>query len=232
MRPQMAEQLNAHGPEPGPIESDLVPHDLRFSALLGAPGWWRLPPAVRERFSKRLDAGASVTYAGEIVESRRTAVWRWPDTASGWLFKPKLDWRIAKMCSGSDLLVMVDDLFQSDRRRRSRRRFRKHRPRGCLRSTGPAQIKSLRFDAGPLHETHHESGRQDRRHIDNAGKADRDGRHGQGFVYRDHLRVPGPARKIVQGYTNCSPALLIYNPGWTAWRLQSAFRRAGTLSNP
>jgi hypothetical protein len=72
MRPQMAVQLNAHGPEPGPIESDLVPHDLRFSALLGATGWWRLPSAVRERFSKRLDAGASVTYAGEIVVSRRT----------------------------------------------------------------------------------------------------------------------------------------------------------------
>jgi hypothetical protein len=42
------------------------------SVLLGATGWWRLPPAVCQRFSKRLTAGASVTYAGEIVESRRT----------------------------------------------------------------------------------------------------------------------------------------------------------------
>ena len=47
-------------------------HDLRFSALLGAAAWSRLPPAVRQRFSKRLDAGAAVTYVGEIIESRRT----------------------------------------------------------------------------------------------------------------------------------------------------------------
>src|SRR5690348_12415992 len=72
MRPRMAVQARPHGPEPAPVESDLVPHDLRFSALLGARAWWSLPSPVRERFSKRLDAGASVTYAGEIVESHRT----------------------------------------------------------------------------------------------------------------------------------------------------------------
>jgi Domain of unknown function (DUF4166) len=54
------------------IERDLAPHDPRLSALLGAASWSRLPPAVRQRFSKRFDAGVSVTYAGEIVESRRT----------------------------------------------------------------------------------------------------------------------------------------------------------------
>lgn len=48
--------------------------DLRFRALLGAADWQRLPPAVRERFSKRLRPGKAVTYVGEIVESRRT----WP----------------------------------------------------------------------------------------------------------------------------------------------------------
>jgi len=52
-------------------------HDLRFRTLLGAAAWSRLPPAVRERFSKRLAAGAAVTYAGEIVESRRNRI--------GWL---------------------------------------------------------------------------------------------------------------------------------------------------
>jgi hypothetical protein len=46
--------------------------DLRFRALLGGAAWSRLPPAVRQRFGRRLEAGASVTYAGEIVESRRT----------------------------------------------------------------------------------------------------------------------------------------------------------------
>jgi len=51
--------------------------DLRFRALLGAEAWSLLPPAVRERFSKRLAFGASVTYAGEIIESRRNRI--------GWL---------------------------------------------------------------------------------------------------------------------------------------------------
>jgi hypothetical protein len=46
--------------------------DLRFRALLGATAWSRLPIAVRDRFSKRLRAGMAVTYAGEIVRSRRT----------------------------------------------------------------------------------------------------------------------------------------------------------------
>src|ERR1700751_3072747 len=46
-------------------------HDLRFRALLGEAGWNRLPPAVRERFSKRLRPGMAVTYVGEITESRR-----------------------------------------------------------------------------------------------------------------------------------------------------------------
>jgi hypothetical protein len=54
------------------IDGDLVLHDLRFRTLLGAPAWARLPQAIRERFSKRLRAGAAVTYVGEIVESRRT----------------------------------------------------------------------------------------------------------------------------------------------------------------
>jgi hypothetical protein len=54
-----------------------VLYDPRFRALLGGEAWARLPPAVRERFSKRMRPGAAVTYVGEIVESRRA----WP----GWL---------------------------------------------------------------------------------------------------------------------------------------------------
>lgn len=46
--------------------------DPRYRALLDGAAWSRLSPAVRQRFSRRLEAGASVTYAGEIVESRRT----------------------------------------------------------------------------------------------------------------------------------------------------------------
>jgi hypothetical protein len=51
-------------------------HDLRFSALLGAEAWARLPHAIRERFGRRLGGGAAITYAGQIVESRRNAVGR------------------------------------------------------------------------------------------------------------------------------------------------------------
>ena len=46
--------------------------DLRFRALLGAEAWSRLPAAVRTRFSKRLGPGVSVTYAGVIVDSRKS----------------------------------------------------------------------------------------------------------------------------------------------------------------
>lgn len=56
-----------------PAQDEPALHDLRFGALLGAAAWSRLPEAVRQRFSKRLRPGASVTYAGEIVESRRTS---------------------------------------------------------------------------------------------------------------------------------------------------------------
>lgn len=51
--------------------------DLRFGLLLGAEAWSHLRPAIRDRFSKRLGFGAVVTYAGEIVESRRSR--------AGWL---------------------------------------------------------------------------------------------------------------------------------------------------
>ena len=46
--------------------------DLRFRALLGSAAWMRLPATVRARFSKRLQPGLAVTYAGRIVQSRRS----------------------------------------------------------------------------------------------------------------------------------------------------------------
>ncbi len=44
--------------------------DLRFCRLLGRVGWERLPAAVRNRFSKRMAAGKSVTYTGRVVTCR------------------------------------------------------------------------------------------------------------------------------------------------------------------
>lgn len=40
--------------------------DLRFCSLLGAQAWKQLPYAIQKRFSKRLEAGQTATYAGTI----------------------------------------------------------------------------------------------------------------------------------------------------------------------
>lgn len=71
MRSQ-ATRREACRPQPAPVDVDLMPHDVRFSALLGTAGWRRLPAPIRARFSKRLEAGASVIYAGRIVDSHRS----------------------------------------------------------------------------------------------------------------------------------------------------------------
>lgn len=42
--------------------------DLRFRALLNEDAWASLPPAVRRRFSKRLNSGATAIYAGRVTE--------------------------------------------------------------------------------------------------------------------------------------------------------------------
>jgi Domain of unknown function (DUF4166) len=44
--------------------------DLRFRALLADADWCRLPLPIRRRFSKRLAAGATAVYVGEILETR------------------------------------------------------------------------------------------------------------------------------------------------------------------
>jgi hypothetical protein len=44
--------------------------DVRFRALLSDDDWARLPPATRQRFSKRLADGNTAIYVGEVVEVR------------------------------------------------------------------------------------------------------------------------------------------------------------------
>jgi hypothetical protein len=51
-------------------------YDLRFRSLVGAAAWSRLPAAIADRFSLRLEPGAAITYVGEIVESRRNNIGR------------------------------------------------------------------------------------------------------------------------------------------------------------
>jgi hypothetical protein len=78
-------------PERAP--SDAAVHDLRFSSLLGAAAWSQLPSAVRQRFGRRLAGGAAVTYAGEIVESRRT----------------RFGWLLAQLCRLIGAPLPLDD---------------------------------------------------------------------------------------------------------------------------
>lgn len=48
-----------------PPAGDLL--DLRFRALLPAADWAALPAAVRRRFTKRMEGGATAAYQGEVV---------------------------------------------------------------------------------------------------------------------------------------------------------------------
>jgi hypothetical protein len=52
--------------------------DTRFRALMRTEDWESLPAAIRRRFSKRLTNGATVLYAGEVLETRMSRVgWLW-----------------------------------------------------------------------------------------------------------------------------------------------------------
>jgi uncharacterized protein DUF4166 len=51
--------------------------DLRFRALLPDGDWERLPPATRQRFSKRLAGGRTAIYVGEVVEVRFSRIGWW-----------------------------------------------------------------------------------------------------------------------------------------------------------
>jgi hypothetical protein len=51
--------------------------DLRFRALLPDDDWQRLPPATRQRFSKRLAGGNTAIYVGEVEDIRLSRIGWW-----------------------------------------------------------------------------------------------------------------------------------------------------------
>jgi Domain of unknown function (DUF4166) len=52
--------------------------DTRFRALMRPGDWDSLPAAIRRRFSKRLANGATVLYAGEVLETTMSRMgWLW-----------------------------------------------------------------------------------------------------------------------------------------------------------
>jgi hypothetical protein len=56
---------------------DAALHDLRFRTLLADDDWKRLPPATRQRFSKRLADGRTAIYVGEVIEISFSRVGWW-----------------------------------------------------------------------------------------------------------------------------------------------------------
>ncbi len=72
MRPEAATPLPVATDGRPRNEVDRGMHDLRFRTLLGAPAWSLLPAAIRQRFSRRMDAGAVLTYAGVVIDTRRS----------------------------------------------------------------------------------------------------------------------------------------------------------------
>jgi hypothetical protein len=56
---------------------DVTLYDTRFRALLSDEDWGRLPLATWRRFSKRLGAGNTALYVGEVVEVRFSRIGWW-----------------------------------------------------------------------------------------------------------------------------------------------------------
>lgn len=52
-----------------PHTTDSLLRDPRFHRLLSDDDWMCLPPAVRQRFSKRVACGATAIYVGEVVKT-------------------------------------------------------------------------------------------------------------------------------------------------------------------
>lgn len=69
----MASARRSNFAAPGEILLD----DDRFRALLSADDWGRLPLATWRRFSKRLAAGRTIVYIGEVEQSRHGRIGWW-----------------------------------------------------------------------------------------------------------------------------------------------------------
>lgn len=61
-------QSRVESREQNPAPSERA--DMRFGQLLGQYNWAQLPARVRARFGKRLNAGDSTSYVGQVVECR------------------------------------------------------------------------------------------------------------------------------------------------------------------
>ncbi len=74
--PSIAFEPRRREPQPDGVRDDSL-GDLRFRALLAEQDWAALPLAIRRRFSRRLADGATVVYAGTVIETRMSRVGWW-----------------------------------------------------------------------------------------------------------------------------------------------------------
>jgi hypothetical protein len=84
---------------PVPASSDDSLGDPRFRALLARDEWAALPPSIRRRFSKRLAAGRTAVYAGEVLDCRMSRLGLWLAHAARLIGSPLPLWRDAPMAS-------------------------------------------------------------------------------------------------------------------------------------
>jgi Domain of unknown function (DUF4166) len=74
--PRIAFEPRGRQPQPDCVRDEPL-GDLRFRALLSEQDWAALPPAIRRRFSRRLADGATVVYAGTVIETRMSRAGWW-----------------------------------------------------------------------------------------------------------------------------------------------------------
>ncbi len=85
---------------------DLPCPDHRFSDLLGAQNWAKLPPAIRRRFGKRVRGGASVAYQGIVTQMQMNLAGRFLAHAARLIGAP-LPYDLS--CVGKPAVVIVTE---------------------------------------------------------------------------------------------------------------------------
>lgn len=97
------------------MNSRFDPHlhqkDTRFSKLLGQKMWHQLPPAIRQRFGKRVRGGASVAYQGVVTDMQMN--WAgWLLSQAARLVGGPLPYDIS--CVGQPAIVVVTEDIAGD----------------------------------------------------------------------------------------------------------------------
>ena len=122
-------------------EADL--RDLRFRSLIADEDWTTLSPAIRRRFTKRLQPGTSAVFVGTVIETRMSRL-GWVLAQAARLIGGPLPTSRAK-CLAS-VVSVTEDRSGAGRSGRGSMRGRTDFPRPSIRpsaSPGPPASKSM-----------------------------------------------------------------------------------------